>query len=494
MKHRLLRTILAMLGITLVGGLAFIMLYPVYKPVPAPNFPKPKDQAEANRQDLTYFRLLGQMDRSFTTTTRAAFYQEVDNLLAQADTLDRAALEMAVTRAAALANNGHTVAHGVAYGHNLNAIPLRFAWFQEGLFIVKAEPAHEDLLGAKVVTLGGQPPTALVPALRPYSSGTDEFAHAFMPYLLSSPPALHAIGLLPSPAEVQLTLQLRDGSTVDRTISSGAQPAVPAGERRQPKYDLSPVSRPADGWEWAHVLDGLAELPPYLRHLDRQYWWMQLEDPALLYVQINAVTDGVGLPPLDAFLREVLDAVAAQQPRYVAVDLRFNSGGNYERTVHFTEALPKLLPGDGKVFILTSNTTFSAAIVTLARLKYFAGTRAEIVGEQIGDRPQQWGEGGAFTLPNSGITIRYATGYHDWENGCSWRDWRRCFWLNYLYGVPAGDLSPTIPAPLTFADYMAGADSGLKAIEQAILTDALLPALVKFSKPHHNHANQGKPS
>lgn len=470
MKRRLLRTILAMLGITLVasGGLIFIILYPLYKPIPAPNFPRPKEQAEANRQDLTYFKLLGKMDRSFTTTTRTAFYQEVDNLLAQAPLLDRAALEMGVAKAAALANNGHTTAHGVAYGHNLNAIPLRFAWFQEGLFVVKAAPMYKDLLGARIVTLGGQRLAALVQALRPYGSGTDEFAHAFTPYLLSSPPALHAVGLLPSPDEVLLALQLRDGSTVSRTIATGPQPAVPDGKRRQPKYDLSPVSRPADGREWVHLLNGMANLPPYLRHLDQQYWWIQLEDPALLYIQINSVTDGEGLPPLDVFLQEVLTVVAQQQPRYIAIDLRFNSGGNYERTVHFTETLPKLLPADSKVFILTSNTTFSAAIVTLARLKYFADARTAIVGEQIGDRPQQWGEGGAFDLPNSGITIRYATGYHDWEHGCSWRDVRRCFWLNYFYGVPAGDLSPTIPAPLLFTDYVRGVDSGISAIHQAI--------------------------
>jgi hypothetical protein len=220
------------------------------------------------------------------------------------------------------------------------------------------------------------------------------------------------------------------------------------------------------------VLDEMAELPLFLRHTNLKYWRADLHDPELLpemlYVQINSVTNQEGTLPLDRFLNQVLDEVADQKPRYVAVDLRFNSGGNYERTVDFTRKLPELIPADGKIFILTSGNTFSAAIVTVARLKYYAGSRAEIVGEQLGDREQHWAEGGRFYLPNSRIMIRYSTAYHDWEHGCSLLEFRKCFFLNYIFGVPAGKLSPTIPTPMLFSDYIAGQDSVLNAIKNVI--------------------------
>lgn len=88
--------------------------------------------------------------------------------------------------------------------------------------------------------------------------------------------------------------------------------------------------------------------------------------------------------------------------------------------------------------MLTSANTFSAAISTAARLKYFGGTQTILIGEPMGDRLQFWGEGGRTVLPNSQITIRYTTAYHDWEHGCSLSQLRTCFLLNYFYDVPAG--------------------------------------------------------
>lgn len=468
---RIFINLIKILGVLFVAVciLAGIILYPLYKPMPAPNFPKPQNAAEANRQDLEYLRQLAKMDRSFTAETRAAFHRVIDQLLAQAATLDRAALEMEVAKAVAIADNGHTNARGISFGRHLNAIPLRFAWFQEGLFVIKSDRAHTDLIGAQVLTIGGNAPADLALTLRPYVGGNAPFAHEFTPYFFASPPALHAINLLPSPSEVALTLQLGDGSKLERVVATGTQPAIGTNETRLPRYDLSPVTQPADGQAWVHVLDDLPTLPPFLQHTDRKYWRADLSNPALLYVQINSVTDQAGDVPLTTFLNETLAHVAQQQPRDIVVDLRFNPGGNYERTVTFTQKLPELVPANGKIFILTSGNTFSAAIVTLARLKYFAGARAEIVGEPIGDREQQWGEGGAFSLPNSQIVIHYATGYHDWEHGCALREFRTCFFLNYLFGVPAGKLSPTIPAPTLFSDYIAGQDSVLNTVKQVIV-------------------------
>lgn len=470
MRKRLLRIIAGLL-LLLVGGVAIlagVMLYPLYKQLPAPTYPEPQSNAEANRQDLAYLQQLPTVDRSFTPETRLQFQQAIDNLLVQADTMDRATLEMGVAKAIAIADNGHTNAHGVSHGYNLPVVPLRFAWFQEGLFIIKSDAAHTDLLGAQVLAIADQDPTELVPILRPYVGGTAEFAREFTPYFLIAPATLHAINMSPLADALPITVRHPDGSQHEYTIAVGDRPALEPTERRIPKLDLSPVSQPNDGRVWHHLLDDLPELPLYLRYLDRKYWQTTLGDPPVYYVQINSVTDQAGEQPLTAFLQQVLDEVAQQQPQYVVVDLRFNPGGNYERTMAFTEKLPTLLPASGKVFILTSNATFSAAIVTASRLKYFASAQAEIVGDLVGDRQQMWGEGGGFTLPNSQITIRYATGYHDWENGCRLSEFRYCFFLNYLFGVPAGQLSPTIAAPLSFADYVAGEDSGLNAVARHI--------------------------
>jgi len=157
--------------------------------------------------------------------------------------------------------------------------------------------------------------------------------------------------------------------------------------------------------------------------------------------------------------------------RYAILDLRFNGGGNYTETLTFTKELPKRIAADGKLYILTDHATFSAALVTLARAKHFAGDRAVILGERSGDRERFWAESGKpLVLPNSKIMVFYATGYHDWNEGCGVKDWARCFWLNWAFDVPAGDLGPKSPMAWRFADYRNGVDTVLEdALRQARL-------------------------
>ena len=162
--------------------------------------------------------------------------------------------------------------------------------------------------------------------------------------------------------------------------------------------------------------------------------------------------------------------------RFAVLDLRFNGGGDYTNTLRFTKELPRRIAADGKLFIVTDNATFSAAIVTMARAKHFAGARAVVVGEHVGDRERFWAESGApLELPNSKILVFFATGYHDWGRGCQWSDIARCFWLNLAYDVPAGSLAPDKPLAWRFADYRNGVDTVMKEIVREAADRAASP-------------------
>ena len=80
-----------------------------------------------------------------------------------------------------------------------------------------------------------------------------------------------------------------------------------------------------------------------------------------------------------------------------------------------------------------------------------------IIGAPMGDREQYWGEHGLpFILPNSGFQVSYATGYHDWANGCE--DHPYCFTQFLKHGAAAGSLAPSHIIEPTYADYAAGRD------------------------------------
>ncbi len=422
--------------LVLVAVPAAVVLCPTFKAYPA-----------GDATDLAHLRRLPEVERSFTDQTRAAFLRAVDAIDAQAD---RAGLAMAAARAVALADNGHTNVLGLVGDYGFNAVPIRLAWFEDGLFVVAA--IDESLLGAQLLALNGGAPAGLVDALRRYVGGPANLAREFVPNFLISPELLHAAGLGEAADAGTYDLRLRDGREV--SVVLGAHPATQAPLRAfsWPKRDLSLLGRAGS---WRHVLGDVA-LPAYLSRPDT-YYWHDYPQPDLLYVQINRMNDQ-GPKGLSQYLADMVDEAAARGIRHAVVDLRFNGGGNYVLAAEFARRLPALLPPDGRLFILTSTNTFSAAISTAARLKHFAGSRAVIVGEAMGDRGQFWGEGGRTVLPASGIAIRYAIAMHDWQRGCGLADVTTCFFLNYVYGVPAGNLAPAVAVAPRFADYAAGRD------------------------------------
>lgn len=449
---------LAAILLLVVAPAAFI-LYPALKSYPAMDFPLAASKTEKNLRDLAYLRLLPQVERSFTDQTRAAFEAEIDKLVARAPELDRAGLAMGAARAVALADNGHTNILGLVGGIGFNGVPVRLGWFADGLFVVSAAAEQRDLLGAQVLALNGHSPEQLVEALRPYTGGPANLAREFSPNFLVSPELLHAAGLSEKSDTAEFRVRLRDGAEVVRGLTAITWLPEPQTKNFWPKRDLSPVRKKECNASWTHVLDG-STLPSYLSRPDHNFWHRYLDNDRILYVQLNRVSDQ-GTASIEDYLSGLLKEVAARKVRHAVVDLRFNPGGNYVLAADFTRRLPELIPPDGKIFILTSGNTFSAGISTAARLKFYAGSRAVLVGEAMGDRPQSWGEGGTAQMPNSKLSIRYTTGYHDWQNGCGLAQIRTCFILNYVYGTPSGSLAPMVPIAPTFASYAAGDDAVL---------------------------------
>jgi len=425
--------------------------------VPLPDHPKPRDEAEADRQDLDDLTELLRRDRSFSAAARNEFATGLDALRARAGTLSRAEFAMNVARLVALAGNGHTSVSGWQRARRFGRVPLRFAWFADGLYVVRTAPGEADLLGARIVAIDGRPVEAALSAVAPYLSGTMERARADSSPILESPELLQAIWPETDGAHLALRLELQAGGTVDRTLERLGPMPDPFAE--QPIMVIGPKSLPNEGVLWKSAAPD--RIPMSLVQPDRAVYSQDLEQGGI-YVRINDnVGDADG--PLASQLAPILARAPADGWRWIVLDLRFNHGGDYLQSAAFTRALPHVLAPDGALWIVTGNWTFSAAIIDAARAKHFVGRRAHIVGEKVGDHDSFWAEGGpALILRNSGIAIQYATFEHNWVNGC--RSPVRCFPLNLVYGVAAGDLSPEIAIGWRFADYAAGRDTVLEAI------------------------------
>jgi hypothetical protein len=112
-----------------------------------------------------------------------------------------------------------------------------------------------------------------------------------------------------------------------------------------------------------------------------------------------------------------------------------------------------------------------------------------IVGQQVGDRLRFWGEGGTMTLPNSGITLRFATGLHDYTRSCLGE--RGCYWIMRLFPMHLRTLAPEVIVPYTYADYRALRDPVLDYVLQVSATTEL--GVMPQSVPQRASNGSGPP-
>jgi hypothetical protein len=418
--------------------------------------PPPRTAAEARLQDLDYLAGLPTGDRSVSAEAAGEFGRRIGELRANAATIDAGQLFMGVARAVASSGNAHTAVDDASWQSRLARAPVRFAWFPEGLFVVRAAGEAIPLLGMRVLSIDGFEPEMIAAQAADYIPGTAQRVRAVSPWLLESPEALHA---LHSEASAErLDLRVADAKGMAHSASLAALRAVDAPSPVKPGRELSPEPIPGEhSLAWRALL-AQSPIPESLRGPTRSVHAARLSDEAL-YVHLWKVRDDPG-DPVDAQIERALGAGGWKR---IVLDLRFDAGGDYPRVYHALRRMGRALAPDGRLAILVDDTTFSAAMICAVLARHFVGERAVVLGSVPGDRLAFWAEGTPLTLPNSGIVVGVGTGFHDWAHGCRVL---ACWWPNFYYDVAGGDLAPDIPVRWSFADYERGRDSVLiRALE-----------------------------
>jgi hypothetical protein len=429
--------------------------------LPAPAYPAPRSQAEANLQDLDYISRFTEVDRSFGDDARVEFARRISKLKERAGNMSRGQLLMGLAKALAVADNPHTNVERAYWRAYLNSAPVRFEWFEEGLFIVRARAGEDFFLGARVLAIDGLSPELIVRDASKYFGGPPEHGRVSSLLVMESPEAMHEI--YPEAPDDRLVLALEELSGRTVRVEFRAVDPREASPVVRPGRLLSPQTEFDDKVPmWRSLFDPDARVPPSLREPGRNLYVERLAED-VLYLHLWSIhSDAKG-----KLGDQILDALRGRDRwRRVILDLRFDTGGDFPELFQAMKELPAHLAPEGKVVVITDNTTFSAAIITAALARHFGGDRTVIVGERPRDRLVFWAEGNQVRLPNSKIEIPVSTGMHDWARGC--RDWSRCHWPNIWYGsIGVGSVEPDVKASWSFADYRKGVDTVLqRALQQ----------------------------
>jgi hypothetical protein len=355
-----------------------------------------------------------------------------------------------VMRLVAMIGEGHTAINPLFRAQpGFHYLPIRLYQFADGLYVRGADPAHAQLVGARVLRIGTMDAAAAFQAVSTVAAhDNDSGARNGVPQFMAIPEILDGLGI--SPAE-SVTLELeKEGQRFIATLA-------PAG-LLEPHGHRNPFVVLPEGWIDARR--GSVPTPLWQSDPTNLYWSTAISGEKTQYIQYNGVADK-DADPLSHFFPKAIEEADRSGAEKLVIDVRANGGGNSFLNRPILKSLIRSrFDHHGRLFVIIGRGTFSAAQNFVNDLANW--TEAIFVGEPTASNPNQYGDHVEVALPSSGLVVMVSTLYHQTAGPQDHRQWT----------------APQIPTELTFAQYRDGIDPALEAaLRYRSITDALTPTL-----------------
>jgi hypothetical protein len=371
-----------------------------------------------------------------TRLTRAQLDSAVADLDARIPTLARHEVTVGLQRIVAMVGAGHTSINPM-FDRSLGyrSYPLELYAFRDGIFVVRADSAHRELVGARVLRIGSLPvDSALARVATVISHENQQFVRSAGMVYLMIPEVLHALRIAPELERLDVTLDQNGRRTVTLT---------PVGPLPLRSHE-GPVDERA-GWPTMRP----ASVPPplWLSRPERR-WLEYLPERRTLYVSFQSHVPSHQGEPIDAFVARVLASADSLRPARLVIDVRDDLGGDSSYNLALVQGIIRRVWIDqpDRLFVIIGRGTYSAAMSLVNEMERY--TQATFVGEPTGSPPAFFGDHVSVSLPHSGIQLNISTLWWETQNPRDHRSW----------------VAPAVYAEASSADYRAGVDPALQAV------------------------------
>jgi hypothetical protein len=339
---------------------------------------------EGWRDDLSYLarELPKRHKNAYHHITRKQFEEAVAKLDAAIPSLQTDQIIIGMLEITAKVGDAHTYVH---LPGNFHRYPISLYWFGNELRVISVTAPYQRALGARMKRIGEMNIKDVSRQVRRVISQaeTEWFVLRDSPYYIVVPEVLHTLGIVPNISSTPFTFVDDKGKEFTVNIEAVA---------RDGKLD------------WLSIP---TKLPLYQQRPDEPFWFTYLPDAGTVYVNFK------GYDSLETKAAQLFKFIDEHQPSRLVIDMRQNGGGD------FTLVRQHLLPGlkqrpdinkKGHLFVLVGRDTFSAAMSNATDFR--KETKAILIGEPIGERPNSYQENRQLVLPNSQLTVSYSTEYY----------------------------------------------------------------------------------
>jgi len=318
------------------------------------------------------------------------FLENIQTLKRKVPRLNDAEIKVQIARIIASVGDAHTSINMSLY----YLCALEFYWFSDGIYAVNTSKADEDLLYKRLTHIDGMEIKQVIDMLGTIISHENQsFLKSLLPKYLPAIELLYGLKIAHKVEGLTFTVEDDKGNRQDCFVKS--YPFKEAMEKLRANQ--------------IHITRN--KLPFYRRNADQNYWQEYIEACKTIYFNYHTCREMADESVQD-FGNRLMHFIETSSAEKLVIDLRNNTGGNSALLDPFIETLAKCkkLNQTGKLFVILGRDTFSSALLNAYALKN--KTKAILVGEPSGGKPNCYGEVQRFTLKNSGFVVCYSTKYY----------------------------------------------------------------------------------
>ena len=350
------------------------------------------------KEDINFLRenLSKKHYNLFFKREKPQFDKDLDNLISKTKTISDLEIALKLQQIIAKQGDTHTNISWGKYLSNDKILPLRFFYFEDGIYVTLTNQKNKELLGKKIIKINGFD----------IKKVTDSISSLFVNenkaiYKSKSLTGLHSTQLLrffgfAKNDSIKITFQ-NSNLLTEKTL-------LPEEIKDDDKIKINPQNI-------TFIRENKKKI------FEKKYF----EKEKILYVLYNSCVskeepsiykgkpEETTLPSFLEFQNEVKKMLNDNPVEKLIFDMRLNSGGSYKQGDNFIRevVINSKIDKKGKLFVLIGRDTFSAAILNSSFFQ--ENTKAIFVGEETMGKPNHYGFLNYFSLNNSKIEVSYST-------------------------------------------------------------------------------------
>jgi tetratricopeptide (TPR) repeat protein len=326
----------------------------------------------------------------FSLASENEYRTAVKNLRNNIPHYDENSIKAEFLKILALSNDAHSIPHIQSFNLDWHMYPINIFYFNDGIYITDAGRRNKHLIGSKILKIGNTQVEEVYERMKKYLATENEYHSMNRVAIILISEWLLAEKIIDDTQNVAFTLQTINGE--EKVV------------RLNPIHYL-----PYFYWSLINRVDN--NISPVLTNDKKDNYWFEFrEESKTFYFQFNSV-EPIPNKPWNAFLAEMEDSIIKLPVDRFIMDLRNNSGGHVGMLHPLANLIieNKKINQKGKLFVLISRKTFSAAVLLSSMLE--KNSKVIFAGEPTSQAPNQKGAGAPqlIELPNSKLEYHIST-------------------------------------------------------------------------------------